>query len=88
MAVPPMIGAPDSGGYVFCSGSRELFEEHRATLAVPAGTRYVGTDPGFAALHDVALLSSRSTAPPSASRPAPGTSGPTRGSPRCTTSPC
>ncbi|WP_432118969.1 NAD(P)-dependent oxidoreductase [Streptomyces sp. bgisy032] len=57
MAVPPMIGAPESGGYVFYSGSRELFEEHRATLAVPAGTRYAGTDPGFAALHDVALLS-------------------------------
>ncbi|MER6710088.1 MULTISPECIES: NAD(P)-binding domain-containing protein [unclassified Streptomyces] len=57
MAVPPMIGVPDSGGYVFYSGSREMFEEHRATLAVPAGTRYVGADPGFAALHDVALLS-------------------------------
>ncbi|WP_369195755.1 NAD(P)-dependent oxidoreductase [Streptomyces djakartensis] len=57
MAVPPMIGDPESGGYVFYSGSPELFEEHRATLAVPAGTRYVGADPGFAALHDVALLS-------------------------------
>ncbi|MEU0586049.1 NAD(P)-binding domain-containing protein [Streptomyces sp. NPDC006132] len=57
MAIPPMIGVPDSGGYVFYSGSHEMFEEHRATLAVPAGTRYVGADPGFAALHDVALLS-------------------------------
>jgi 3-hydroxyisobutyrate dehydrogenase-like beta-hydroxyacid dehydrogenase len=57
MAVPPMIGAPDSGAYVFYSGSAELFEEHRDALAVPAGTVYVGTDPGFAALHDVALLS-------------------------------
>ncbi|WP_309096168.1 NAD(P)-binding domain-containing protein [Streptomyces sp.] len=57
MAVPPMIGVPESGGYVFYSGSRALFDEHRATLAVPAGTRWVGTDPGFAALHDVALLS-------------------------------
>ncbi|MFE0412757.1 NAD(P)-dependent oxidoreductase [Streptomyces tendae] len=57
MAVPPMIGSPGSGGYVFYSGSADLFEEHRATLAVPAGTRFVGTDPGFAALHDVALLS-------------------------------
>ncbi|MFF9206246.1 NAD(P)-dependent oxidoreductase [Streptomyces sp. NPDC014986] len=57
MAVPPMIGHPESGGYVFYSGSGELFEEHRDTLAVPAGTRYVGADPGFAALHDVALLS-------------------------------
>ncbi|GAA0463212.1 NAD(P)-dependent oxidoreductase [Streptomyces olivaceiscleroticus] len=57
MAVPPMIGVPEAGGYVFYSGSRELFERHRETLAVPAGTTYVGTDAGFAALHDVALLS-------------------------------
>ncbi|MFF8383257.1 NAD(P)-dependent oxidoreductase [Streptomyces kanasensis] len=60
MAVPPMIGAPDSGAYVLYSGSRDLFAEHRATLAVPAGARYVGEDPGFAALHDVALLSAMS----------------------------
>ncbi|MEU0893431.1 NAD(P)-dependent oxidoreductase [Streptomyces massasporeus] len=60
MAVPPMIGAPDSGGYVFYSGSPELFEEHRDTLGVPAGTRFVGADPGLAALHDVALLSAMS----------------------------
>ncbi|MGP4091330.1 NAD(P)-dependent oxidoreductase [Streptomyces sp. KR55] len=57
MAVPPMIGSPDSGAFVFYSGSTALFEEHRDVLAVPADTRYVGTDPGFAALHDVALLS-------------------------------
>ncbi|MER6099243.1 NAD(P)-binding domain-containing protein [Streptomyces sp. NPDC001728] len=57
MAVPPMVGVPEAGGYVFYSGSRELFELHRATLAVPVGTRYVGADAGFAALHDVALLS-------------------------------
>jgi len=57
MAVPPMIGVPDAGGYVFYSGSRELFKRHRETLAVPAGTTYVGRDAGFAALHDIALLS-------------------------------
>ncbi|QLH22574.1 NAD(P)-dependent oxidoreductase [Streptomyces sp. Rer75] len=57
MAVPPMIGVPDSGAYVFYSGSPELFAAHREVLAVPAGTRYVGEDPGSAALHDVALLS-------------------------------
>ncbi|GHB34232.1 dehydrogenase [Streptomyces viridiviolaceus] len=57
MAVPPMIGEPDSGAYVFYSGSSALFEEHRDTLAVPAGTRWAGEDAGFAALHDVALLS-------------------------------
>ncbi|MFD0393431.1 hypothetical protein ACFQ3Z_16580 [Streptomyces nogalater] len=54
MAVPPMIGTP--GAFVFYSGDPELFEEHRDTLAVPAGTEYVGADPGLAALHDVALL--------------------------------
>jgi 3-hydroxyisobutyrate dehydrogenase-like beta-hydroxyacid dehydrogenase len=57
MAVPPMIGVPEAGGYVFYSGSRDLFERHRETLAVPVGTEYVGQDAGFAALHDVALLS-------------------------------
>jgi 3-hydroxyisobutyrate dehydrogenase-like beta-hydroxyacid dehydrogenase len=52
-----MIGVPEAGGYVFYSGSRELFEQHQETLGVPAGTTYVGEDAGFAALHDVALLS-------------------------------
>ncbi|ROQ67745.1 3-hydroxyisobutyrate dehydrogenase-like beta-hydroxyacid dehydrogenase [Streptomyces sp. 840.1] len=57
MAVPPMIGRPETGGYVFYSGDRELFERHRETLEAPAGARFTGTDPGHAALHDVALLS-------------------------------
>ncbi|MEU2507899.1 NAD(P)-binding domain-containing protein [Streptomyces sp. NPDC007863] len=57
MAVPPMIGVPEAGGYVFYSGAADLFETHAKTLAVPAGTRFVGTDAGHAALHDVALLS-------------------------------
>ncbi|WP_030693135.1 NAD(P)-binding domain-containing protein [Streptomyces globisporus] len=57
MAVPPMIGVPEAGGYVFYSGSGEVFELHQETLAVPVGTKYVGEDAGFAALHDVALLS-------------------------------
>ena len=57
MAVPPMIGVPDSGAYVFYSGPKEVFEAHRETLAVPAGAVYVGEDAGMAALHDVALLS-------------------------------
>ncbi|UNZ16796.1 NAD(P)-binding domain-containing protein [Streptomyces sp. 891-h] len=57
MAVPPMIGTPQAGGYIFYSGDHALFEQHRDTLAVPAATRYVGSDPGHAALHDVALLS-------------------------------
>ncbi|CAL9331278.1 NAD(P)-binding domain-containing protein [Streptomyces werraensis] len=57
MAVPPMIGVPEAGGYVLYSGARDLFEQHRDTLAVPAGTTYVGENPSHAALHDVALLS-------------------------------
>ncbi|WP_067965444.1 NAD(P)-dependent oxidoreductase [Nocardiopsis trehalosi] len=57
MAVPPMVGVPEAGGYVFYSGSKELFERHRETLGVPVGTTYVGEDAGFAALHDIALLS-------------------------------
>jgi hypothetical protein len=55
MAVPPMIGSPDA--YVFYSGDRDLFDAHRDALGVPAAARYVGADPGLAALHDVALLS-------------------------------
>jgi 3-hydroxyisobutyrate dehydrogenase-like beta-hydroxyacid dehydrogenase len=57
MAVPPMIGVEGSGAYVFYSGSRALFDACQSTLAIPAGTTYVGADPGFAALYDVALLS-------------------------------
>uniref|UniRef100_A0AAU2JLV0 NAD(P)-binding domain-containing protein n=1 Tax=Streptomyces sp. NBC_00049 TaxID=2903617 RepID=A0AAU2JLV0_9ACTN len=60
MATPTMIGVPEAGGYVFYSGSRALFDTHRAALEVPAGARYVGEDPGHAALHDVALLSAMS----------------------------
>jgi 3-hydroxyisobutyrate dehydrogenase-like beta-hydroxyacid dehydrogenase len=57
MAVPPMIGRPESGGYVFYSGDQDLFARHREALESVAGARYVGADPGHAALHDVALLS-------------------------------
>lgn len=57
MATPTMIGAPGTGGYVFYSGSRALFDSRRALLEVPAGSRFVGENPGHAALHDVALLS-------------------------------
>lgn len=57
MAVPSMIGAADSGAYVFYSGSARLHETHAEALAVPAGVTYVGADAGFAALYDIALLS-------------------------------
>ncbi|MYT24129.1 NAD(P)-binding domain-containing protein [Streptomyces sp. SID7760] len=57
MGTPVMMGVPASGAYVFYSGSRALFDAHRAALEVPAGARFVGEDPGHAALYDVALLS-------------------------------
>lgn len=57
MAVPPMIGRPETGGYIFYSGDHTLFERHREALEVPAGAEFVGADPGHAALHDIALLS-------------------------------
>ncbi|MEU1042932.1 NAD(P)-dependent oxidoreductase [Streptomyces sp. NPDC005551] len=57
MAVPAMIGRPATGGYVFYSGDREVFEQHQEVLRAPAGAQLVGADPGHAALHDVALLS-------------------------------
>ncbi|TXL90491.1 NAD(P)-binding domain-containing protein [Streptomyces sp. IB2014 016-6] len=54
MAVPQMIAGPHA--YVLYSGARELFDAHRETLAALGGTKYVGTDPGLAALYDLALL--------------------------------
>ncbi|MGW9170691.1 NAD(P)-dependent oxidoreductase [Streptomyces decoyicus] len=57
MAVPPMVGRPETGGYIFYSGDHTLFERHREALEVPAGAEFVGADPGHAALHDIALLS-------------------------------
>lgn len=57
MAVPPMIGRPETRAYVYYSGDRELFERHREALEVPARAEYVGEDAGHAALHDIALLS-------------------------------
>ncbi|PRH79470.1 dehydrogenase [Streptomyces solincola] len=60
MAVPPMIGVPESGAYVLYSGDRALFDAHRDALAAPAGTVWAGDDPGHAALTDVALLTAMS----------------------------
>ncbi|MET4923163.1 NAD(P)-binding domain-containing protein [Streptomyces sp. PSRA5] len=54
MAVPQMIAGPHA--YVFYSGERELFDTHRETFATLGGTKYVGSDPGLAALYDLALL--------------------------------
>ncbi|MFD7158237.1 NAD(P)-dependent oxidoreductase [Kribbella sp. NPDC059898] len=55
MAVPPMIGTP--GAFIFYSGPQDVFEQHRPALEVLARPAYVGTDPGLAALYDIALLS-------------------------------
>jgi 3-hydroxyisobutyrate dehydrogenase-like beta-hydroxyacid dehydrogenase len=57
MAVPPMIGRAETGGYIFYSGDHRLFERHREALEASAGAKFVGENPGHAALHDIALLS-------------------------------
>ncbi|HEV7418983.1 MAG TPA: NAD(P)-binding domain-containing protein [Mycobacterium sp.] len=55
MAVPEMIGAPES--LVYYSGSREVFDDYRPLLELWGGTEFFGDDPGLASLHDLALLS-------------------------------
>ncbi|WP_328329372.1 NAD(P)-binding domain-containing protein [Kribbella sp. NBC_00382] len=55
MAVPAMIGGPAS--FILYSGSVETFEQHRDDLAVLGRPTYAGSDPGLAALQDLALLS-------------------------------
>lgn len=54
MAVPSMIATPHS--MILYSGDPEAFETHRATLEVLGAAHHLGTDPGSAALHDLALL--------------------------------
>ncbi|GLF97408.1 NAD(P)-dependent oxidoreductase [Streptomyces yaizuensis] len=54
MAVPQMIGGPHA--YVFYSGDEEAFRAYRPLFAALGGTRFVGTDPGLASVHDLALL--------------------------------
>ncbi|MFC0114658.1 NAD(P)-dependent oxidoreductase [Kibdelosporangium aridum] len=55
MAVPPMIATP--AAFVFYSGSRSAYDTNKPVLEVFGESVYVGTDPGFAALHDIGLLS-------------------------------
>lgn len=55
MAVPAMIGGP--AAFILYSGSEAAFERHASDLAVLARPQYVGSDPGLAALQDLALLS-------------------------------
>lgn len=55
MAVPQMIATP--AAYIFYSGTDEAaFTAHRPTLEALAATKWVGKDPGFAALYDLSLL--------------------------------
>ncbi|MBE1533928.1 NAD(P)-dependent oxidoreductase [Actinomadura algeriensis] len=54
MATPPMIGAP--GAQILYSGSREVFDGHRALFEVWAACVYDGADAGTASLFDLAIL--------------------------------
>ncbi|TLW94575.1 NAD(P)-dependent oxidoreductase [Saccharomonospora piscinae] len=55
MAVPPQIGTHEA--FVLYSGSRRALDTARTALAALGDVRYLGTDPGMAALQDMALLS-------------------------------
>ncbi|MGW7086020.1 NAD(P)-dependent oxidoreductase [Streptomyces sp. NPDC054871] len=55
MAVPQMIATP--GAYILYSGVDEaVFATHRPTLEALADTKWVGDNPGGAALYDLSLL--------------------------------
>ncbi|MBT2493066.1 NAD(P)-dependent oxidoreductase [Streptomyces sp. ISL-96] len=54
MAVPQMIATP--AAYILYSGDEQAYEAHRPTLSALGGTQWAGTDPGRAALYDLALL--------------------------------
>ncbi|WP_030666478.1 NAD(P)-dependent oxidoreductase [Streptomyces rimosus] len=54
MVPPPLVGHPES---VFLySGSRQVFDAHRAALASMGDPRYLGSDPSLAVLYNAALL--------------------------------
>lgn len=54
MATPEMIGAPAST--LLYSGSRAVFDDHRALLETWGTADYFGADAGLASLYDLALL--------------------------------
>jgi 3-hydroxyisobutyrate dehydrogenase-like beta-hydroxyacid dehydrogenase len=54
MAVPPGIGTP--AAFLLYSGSEQAFTAYRRELDLLGAASYLGTDPGLAALHDLALL--------------------------------
>ncbi|MCP2364029.1 3-hydroxyisobutyrate dehydrogenase-like beta-hydroxyacid dehydrogenase [Nonomuraea thailandensis] len=55
MAVPPTVGT--DGAFILYSGERELFDRVAPALAPIGRPHWVGADPGFAALYDMAALS-------------------------------
>jgi 3-hydroxyisobutyrate dehydrogenase-like beta-hydroxyacid dehydrogenase len=55
MAIPSGIGTPEA--FVLYSGSAVAFEVHAERLGLLGTAHFLGTDPGLAALHDLALLS-------------------------------
>lgn len=55
LAVPPAIGTDEA--VILYSGPRDLFGRVAPTLAPLARPHWVGGDPGFAALYDMAALS-------------------------------
>ncbi|MDT0342047.1 NAD(P)-dependent oxidoreductase [Streptomyces litchfieldiae] len=55
MVPVPVVGTPDA--LILTSGPPKTFEAHRDTLAALGGkVRHLGTDPGLAAAHDLAML--------------------------------
>ncbi|MEV2254754.1 NAD(P)-binding domain-containing protein [Streptomyces sp. NPDC050147] len=54
MTTPPGVGNPEM--MFLYSGSAEVFDAHRATLAALGDPLYLGAEPGRASLYDVALL--------------------------------
>ncbi|TYB58894.1 NAD(P)-dependent oxidoreductase [Nonomuraea sp. PA05] len=55
MAVPPTVGT--DGAFILYSGERDLFDRAAPVLAPLGRPHWVGADPGFAALYDMAALS-------------------------------
>jgi 3-hydroxyisobutyrate dehydrogenase-like beta-hydroxyacid dehydrogenase len=54
MAVPPTVGT--EGAFILYSGARGLFDRVAPVLAPIGRAHWVGEDPGFAALYDMAAL--------------------------------
>jgi 3-hydroxyisobutyrate dehydrogenase-like beta-hydroxyacid dehydrogenase len=55
MAVPPTVGS--EGAFILYSGARDVFDRVAPVLGPIGRPHWVGEDPGFAALYDMAALS-------------------------------